>query len=90
VPTGDLRVAEVVEQAIHVGVGSELIHRTRIQLSLKYEQDRRRVRHASSLVLGHMHDPPHPKLELIMPGRSTDRSWERMRGNRRALVIRRR
>ena len=60
-PPGDLRVAEVVKQAIHVGGGGELIHRTRIQLSFKYEQDRRHVRHASSLVLGHIDDPPQPE-----------------------------
>jgi flavin-binding protein dodecin len=33
----DLRVAEVVKQDIHVGDGGELIYRTKIQLSFKYE-----------------------------------------------------
>jgi flavin-binding protein dodecin len=35
----DLRVAEVVKQDIHVGDGGELIYRTKIQLSFKYEQE---------------------------------------------------
>jgi dodecin len=34
----DLRVAEVVKQDIHLGDGGELIYRTKIQLSFKYEQ----------------------------------------------------
>jgi flavin-binding protein dodecin len=34
----DLRVAEVVKQDIHLGEGGELIYRTKIQLSFKYEQ----------------------------------------------------
>ena len=34
----DLRVAEVIKQDIHVGDGGELIYRTKIQLSFKYEQ----------------------------------------------------
>ena len=34
----DLRVAEVVKQDIHVGDGGELIYRSKLQLSLKYEQ----------------------------------------------------
>ena len=34
----DLRVAEVLKQDIHLGDGGELIYRTRIQLSFKYEQ----------------------------------------------------
>jgi dodecin len=34
----DLRVAEVVKQDVHVGDGGELIYRTKIQLSFKYEQ----------------------------------------------------
>jgi hypothetical protein len=33
----DLRVAEVVKQDVHVGDGGELIYRTKIQLSFKYE-----------------------------------------------------
>jgi dodecin len=33
----DLRVAEVVKQDSHVGDGGELIYRTKIQLSFKYE-----------------------------------------------------
>jgi dodecin len=33
----DIRVAEVVKQDIHVGDGGELIYRTKIQLSFKYE-----------------------------------------------------
>ena len=37
----DLRVAEIVKQDIHVGNGGELIYRTRIQLSFRYEQRRR-------------------------------------------------
>jgi flavin-binding protein dodecin len=34
----DLRVAEVIKQDIHVGDGGELIYRSKLQLSLKYEQ----------------------------------------------------
>ena len=34
----DLRVAEVVKQDIHVGDGGELIYRSKLQLSFKYEQ----------------------------------------------------
>ena len=37
----DIRVAEIVKQDIHVGDGGELIYRTRIQLSFRYEQRRR-------------------------------------------------
>jgi dodecin len=33
----DLRVAEVIKQDIHVGEGGELVYRTKIQLSFKYE-----------------------------------------------------
>jgi flavin-binding protein dodecin len=33
----DLRVAEVVKLDIHLGDGGELIYRTKIQLSFKYE-----------------------------------------------------
>jgi flavin-binding protein dodecin len=32
-------VAEVVKQDVHIGDGGELIYRTKIQLSFKYEQD---------------------------------------------------
>ena len=35
----DLRVAEVIKQDIHVGDGGQLIYRTKIQLSFKYEQE---------------------------------------------------
>jgi dodecin len=35
----DLRVAEVIKQDIHVGDGGELIYRTKIQLSFKYEHE---------------------------------------------------
>jgi flavin-binding protein dodecin len=35
----DLRVAEVVKQDIHIGDGGELIYRTKIQLSFKYESE---------------------------------------------------
>ena len=35
----DLRVAEIVKQDIHIGDGGELIYRTRIQLSFKYETE---------------------------------------------------
>jgi flavin-binding protein dodecin len=35
----DLRVAEVIQQDIHVGDGGDLIYRTKIQLSFKYEQE---------------------------------------------------
>ena len=35
----DLRVAEVVKQDIHVGDSGELIYRTKIQLSFKYEHE---------------------------------------------------
>jgi flavin-binding protein dodecin len=34
----DLRVAEVIKQDIHVGDGGELIYRSKLQLSFKYEQ----------------------------------------------------
>jgi dodecin len=34
----DLRVAEVVKQDIHLGEGGEIIFRTRLELSFKYEQ----------------------------------------------------
>jgi flavin-binding protein dodecin len=37
----DLRVAEVVKQDIHVGDGGQLIYRTKIRLSFRYEQRRR-------------------------------------------------
>jgi flavin-binding protein dodecin len=47
----DLRGAEVVKQNIHVGDGSELIYRTKIQPS-STSRNRRRVRRASSLGLG--------------------------------------
>ena len=33
----DLRVAEVIKQDIHVSEGGELVYRTKIQLSFKYE-----------------------------------------------------
>jgi dodecin len=33
----DLRVAEVVKQDIHLGEGGEIIFRTRLELSFKYE-----------------------------------------------------
>jgi dodecin len=35
----DLRVGEVIKQDIHVGDGGQLIYRTKIQLSFKYEQE---------------------------------------------------
>jgi len=35
----DLRIAEVIKQDIHIGDGGELIHRTKIQLSFKYETE---------------------------------------------------
>ncbi|HWI00980.1 MAG TPA: dodecin family protein [Propionibacteriaceae bacterium] len=35
----DLRVAEVVKQDIHLGDAGELVYRTRIQLSFKYEHE---------------------------------------------------
>ena len=35
----DLRVAEIVKQDIHIGDGGELIYRTKIQLSFKYEKE---------------------------------------------------
>jgi dodecin len=35
----DLRVAEVVKQDIHVGEGGELVFRTKIRLSFKYEHE---------------------------------------------------
>jgi dodecin len=35
----DLRVAEVIKQDIHIGDGGELIYRTKIQLSFKYEHE---------------------------------------------------
>jgi dodecin len=34
----DLRVAEVVEQDLHVDDGGEVIFRTRLRLSFKYEE----------------------------------------------------
>jgi dodecin len=37
----DLRVAEIVKQDIHVGDGGQVIYRTRIPLSFRYEQRRR-------------------------------------------------
>ena len=33
----DLRVAEVIKQDVHVGDNGELVYRTKIQLSFKYE-----------------------------------------------------
>jgi len=33
----DLRVAEVVEQDLHVGEGGEIIFRTKLRLSFKYD-----------------------------------------------------
>ena len=36
----DLRVAEIVKQDIHVGDGGQLIYRTRIQLSFRYDHPR--------------------------------------------------
>ena len=35
----DLRVGEVIKQDIHFGDGGELIYRTKIQLSFKYEHE---------------------------------------------------
>jgi dodecin len=35
----DLRVGEVIKQDIHIGDGGELIYRTKIQLSFKYEHE---------------------------------------------------
>jgi dodecin len=35
----DLRVAEVVKQDIHLGEGGEIIFRTRLELSFKYEHE---------------------------------------------------
>jgi dodecin len=35
----DLRVAEVVKQDIHLGAGGEIIFRTKLQLSFKYEHE---------------------------------------------------
>jgi dodecin len=35
----DLRVGEVIKQDIHIGDGGELIFRTKIQLSFKYEHE---------------------------------------------------
>ena len=35
----DLRVAEVVKQDIHLGDGGQIIFRTRLELSFKYEED---------------------------------------------------
>ncbi len=37
----DLRVAEVVKQDLHIGEGGEVIFRTRLELSFKYEQEQR-------------------------------------------------
>ena len=34
----DLRVAEVIKQDVHIGEGGELIYRTKLQLSFKYEE----------------------------------------------------
>jgi flavin-binding protein dodecin len=33
----DIRVAEVVKHDVHIGDGGELIYRTKLQLSFKYE-----------------------------------------------------
>jgi flavin-binding protein dodecin len=33
----DLRVAEVVKLDVHIGDGAELVYRTKLQLSFKYE-----------------------------------------------------
>ena len=35
----DLRVAEVVKQDIHISEGGEIIFRTRLELSFKYEHE---------------------------------------------------
>jgi flavin-binding protein dodecin len=35
----DLRVAEVVKQDIHLEEGGEIIYRTKLQLSFKYEHE---------------------------------------------------
>jgi flavin-binding protein dodecin len=35
----DIRVAEVIKQDITIGDGGELVYRTKIQLSFKYESD---------------------------------------------------
>jgi flavin-binding protein dodecin len=35
----DLRVGEVVKQDIHLGEGGEVIFRTRLELSFKYEHE---------------------------------------------------
>jgi dodecin len=35
----DLRVAEVVEQDLHLGEGGEITYRTRLRLSFKYEDE---------------------------------------------------
>ena len=35
----DLRVAEVVKQDIHLDEGGEIIYRTKLQLSFKYERE---------------------------------------------------
>ena len=34
----DLRVAEVIRQDVHIGDGGELVYRTKLQLSFKYEE----------------------------------------------------
>jgi flavin-binding protein dodecin len=35
----DLRVAEVIKQDIHLDEGGEIIYRTKLQLSFKYERE---------------------------------------------------
>jgi len=35
----DLRVAEVVEQDLHLGDGGEITYRTKLRLSFKYENE---------------------------------------------------
>jgi dodecin len=35
----DLRVAEVVEQDLHIGDGGEITYRTKLRLSFKYESE---------------------------------------------------
>ncbi len=35
----DLRVAEVIRQDIHLGEGGEIIFRTKLELSFKYEHE---------------------------------------------------
>ena len=53
----DLRVAEVVKQDIHVGDGGELVYRTKIQLSFKYESIVGRVRRRWGSVGSQQHQP---------------------------------